>query len=99
MASQRPASANQKSKTPEPPPVPVPPAIQSETLSGRLFRRCDWIAAGVAFLIAMAGYVYMMAPNVTLGIPANWSQGRTISACRIRPVTRSGRSSVSFLIT
>ncbi len=30
------------------------------------FRRCDWIAAGVSFAIAMIAYICMMSPSVTL---------------------------------
>ncbi|MBM3890173.1 MAG: DUF2723 domain-containing protein, partial [Verrucomicrobia bacterium] len=68
MASQRRAPVvNEKPRKAEAlPPVPIAPVIAPEAPPERLFRRCDWIAAGVAFLIAMAGYVYMMAPNVTL---------------------------------
>ena len=67
MANQRAASGNAKNLNPA-----APPSAPSETAAPppvaifRLFRKCDWLAAAAAALIAMSGYLITMAPNVTL---------------------------------
>ncbi|MBI5819857.1 MAG: DUF2723 domain-containing protein [Verrucomicrobia bacterium] len=67
MANQRAAGGSAKAVKPAiaavveiPAPAPAPVA------SFKLFRKCDWMAAAAAFAIAMAGYIWTMAPNVTL---------------------------------
>lgn len=37
-----------------------------DAAGGRFFRRTDWIAFWAAFLLTLAGYVYTLAPTVTL---------------------------------
>ena len=67
MANQRAASGNAKNLKPSAPlPVPSVPAAPAPVASFRLFRKCDWLAAAAAAVIAMTGYLVTMAPNVTL---------------------------------
>ncbi len=46
----------------------MPDAVTGETgtAGGRFFRRSDWIAFWIAFLLTLGGYVYTLAPTVTL---------------------------------
>jgi tetratricopeptide (TPR) repeat protein len=71
MANQRAASGNAKAVKPAPAPAAPPPAefevpAAESPASFKLFRKCDWLAAAAAFVIALTGYIYTMAPNVTL---------------------------------
>ncbi len=67
MANQRAASGNTKNLKPAAPsPVPVVPVAPAPVASFKLFRKCDWLAAAAAFVIALTGYILTMAPNVTL---------------------------------
>ena len=57
--SNRPAGTKPASATPSPtpaPPVKVPP----------LFRRVDWISCIITTLVVFAGYLYTLAPDLTL---------------------------------
>ncbi|MBI5687573.1 MAG: DUF2723 domain-containing protein [Verrucomicrobia bacterium] len=65
MANQRAASGNAKAVKPAAAAVAEIPA-PAPVASFKLFRKCDWLAAAAAFVIAMTGYIYTMAPNVTL---------------------------------
>jgi thioredoxin-like negative regulator of GroEL len=67
MANQRAASGNAKAVKPAPAAVAeIPAPAPAPVASFKLFRKSDWIAAAAAFAIAMAGYIWTMAPNVTL---------------------------------
>src|SRR4051812_32486382 len=57
------ANAN-KNAPPGKPPEKVPPAAPGPVPP--LFRRVDWITAGLAALLVFIGYFYTLAPDVTL---------------------------------
>ena len=49
------------------PAVPAPEASQPEpATTPRLFRRVDWLTFAIATLIVLAGYLYTIAPDLTL---------------------------------
>jgi hypothetical protein len=66
MRNKRSTTAAAKELEPSPRIVEAVPALPESGAPFKLFRRCDWIAAGSAFVIALTINVYLMAPSETL---------------------------------
>ena len=62
-----------------------------------LYRKVDWIAIGLTFLIAFVGYLITLAPDLTLEDSGELAVGSYYAGVPTLPATLSGPFTLGFL--